>query len=595
MLSWLNRTHKPAPSVFLISSLGGLLIVTGILIPSPTLIGILRTTPVGLGEQLLLGATLFRVGLVLLGLSVSGLTWMSKWISSSQSEKPLPDPGHRPMLAILAVVILAASTLRLYRLDSGLWLDEILTYVLYAEMPFGEIISSYDSENQHFLYTLLAHASFAIFGQGAWALRLPAVLFGVGSIFALYLLGREVTSEKEVLLSSALLAFSYHHVWFSQNARGYTGLLFWTILSSWLLVRALREANPRLWPLYAATVALGIFTHMTMLFVAIGHFIIYLTTLFARRREGLPQRWAGFFLGFCMAGLLTFQLHALVLPQMFGTISGTEKSVVIAWKSPLWTLLEFARGIRLGFAGSMAAIAALTLFGAGLVSFARTRPVLVQLLLIPTLIGSVITVAIGHHLWPRFFFFAMGFGALVVVRGAMVFGHAATRISGLTIPKSVPVGTVVAMGLIIFSMTSLPSAFGPKQDYLGALAFVESSKEPGDTIVTVGLATFPYKYFYKVDWEPVETLEALNAIRARSKRTWLLYTLPPVLQSVYPEIMASISRDFDVVKQFYGTLREGTIFICRSDIPPSQMTGTSKLFLEGATFKTTLAGSTAEG
>jgi len=106
------------------------------------------------------------------------------------------------------------------------------------------------------------------------------------------------------------------------------------------------------------------------------------------------------------------------------------------------------------------------------------------------------------------------------------------------------------------------------EEFVERVAFVESKKEPGDAIVTVGLATFPYKHFYKVNWETVKTLEALNAIRTQSKRTWLLYTIPPVLQSVYPEIMASISRDFNVVKQFHGTLGEGTIFVCRSDNPP---------------------------
>ena len=71
------------------------------------------------------------------------------------------------------------------------------------------------------------------------------VLFGLASILALYLFGRQVTSASESLLAAALLTFSYHHVWFSQNARGYTGLLFWTLLSSWLLLRALRNGAAR--------------------------------------------------------------------------------------------------------------------------------------------------------------------------------------------------------------------------------------------------------------------------------------------------------------------------------------------------------------
>ena len=42
----------------------------------------------------------------------------------------------------------------------------------------------------------------------------------------MYLFGTEAANRKEGLLGAALLTFSYQHVWFSQNARGYTALLF---------------------------------------------------------------------------------------------------------------------------------------------------------------------------------------------------------------------------------------------------------------------------------------------------------------------------------------------------------------------------------
>jgi uncharacterized membrane protein len=48
----------------------------------------------------------------------------------------------------------------------------------------------------------------------------------VASIGALYLLGRAVAGPTEALFAAALMTVAYHHVWFSQNARGYSGLLF---------------------------------------------------------------------------------------------------------------------------------------------------------------------------------------------------------------------------------------------------------------------------------------------------------------------------------------------------------------------------------
>ncbi len=548
--------------------IGALLILAGIFVSSSALIEFIRAVPEELRAQLLLGATLFRIGLVVLGIVTIVLGRMSIWTSDIQSTRPLSDASPQLHLAILAVVLLAATGLRLYGLDVGLWHDEILTYVKYVRLPFGEIISTYEDQNQHFLFTLLAHASFGMFGESAWALRLPSVLFGIASIWALYLFGRQVSADREALFAAALFAFSYHHIWFSQNARGYMGLLFWTILASWLLLRGLHEPQPRLWLYYAAAAALGVYTNTTMVFVIIGHFIIYCWTLFIRRQTIWPDRWAGFFLGFCLAGLFTFLLHALALPQMTGSL---EESVVPAWKNPLWALLEFAKAMQIGFAGSVIAGGALLVFGAGLWSFMRTNPVVVQLLIIPAVICAAVVVGVGFHLWPRLFFFTFGFGALVVMRGTMLVGRLATRVLNWAPAKAVPIGTALCTGLVLVSAFSVPRAYAPKQDYLGALNFVQAKEEPGDAVVTVGLATYTYKNFYKTGWEDVKTLAALNSIRSQAKRTWLIYTFPPHVQSVYPDIMSSVEHDFTVQQKFYGTLGSGTIIVCRSDTPPSQL------------------------
>src|SRR5262249_46553502 len=169
--------------------------------------------------------------------------------------RPATKVSRKSERTILALILFSATALRFYGLNDGLWHDEVLTYVTYARLPFGEIISTYYDQNQHFLYTLLAHASLSIFGDSTWSLRLPAVVFGVGSIWALYLFGVQASTEREALLTAALLTFSYYHVWFSQNARGYIGLLFWTILASWLLLRGLREKQTRLWLGYALAAA----------------------------------------------------------------------------------------------------------------------------------------------------------------------------------------------------------------------------------------------------------------------------------------------------------------------------------------------------
>ena len=166
------------------------------------------------------------------------------------------------------------------------------------------------------------------------------------------------------------------------------------------------------------------------------------------------------------------------------------------------------------------------------------------------------------------FFFSIGFAVLVVIHGTMLSGHMVVKTLRLSPRKSELAGTALCIGLIAISAMSIPVVYGPKQDYLGALAYIKENARPGDAIVTIGVTTFPYQKFYNVDWKAVETLESLNAVRSHANRTWLLYTFPIHLKYEYAEIMMSIQRDFTVVNQFYGTLGGGTIFVCRADSPP---------------------------
>jgi hypothetical protein len=147
----------------------------------------------------------------------------------------------------------------------------------------------------------------------------------------------------------------------------------------------------------------------------------------------------------------------------------------------------------------------------------------------------------------------------------MLVGGWGTRALGLSPGCTALAGPAAALLLILASATTVPTAWLPKQDYLGARGFVETERQPGDAIVTVGLATYPYRAFYHAGWEAAESVETLNAIRARAKRTWVIYTIPLQLQGNHPEIMALIEEDFTVVRKFRGTLNGGTIYVCRAD------------------------------
>jgi mannosyltransferase len=551
---------------------GALLILTGILVPSSTLIAFLRTIPETIREQLILGATLFKVGLVLNGLFIIILGWVSTPKSGKQNEERSSDRYSTFPSFILVGILLTAFILRLYNLNVGIWFDEIITYISYVNRPFGEILTTYDNQNNHLLYTLFARLSFLTFGESVWSLRLPAVLFGVGSIWAVYLFSCWVGTWREGLLSAALLTFSYHHVWFSQNARGYTALLFWTILSSWLLVRALREDKVGLWLMYGVTTALGMLTHITMAFVIVAHGVVYLVSVYDSGRENRREKWLGGFIGFAVAGLLTFQFYALVLPQLLnwqgGGVSSWQGRVAVApWKSPIWMMGELLKGANISLGSGTLLLLTIPVFGAGLFDFARKKSSVVFLLIVSVLAGLAVIVGLGSTLLPRFFFYAMGFAAIILVRGLMLSGDFLSRALHLDPVRAPVVGVALCATVIAGLGNSVAGAYQPKQDYAGALEYVQNQRRPGDIIITVGLTVFPYQRFYKVDWDNVTTLEELDRARSRGARTWLIYTMPVILQAAYPEIMKSIETEFQTVKKFSGTLSGGDIVVSRAQSP----------------------------
>ena len=191
----IDREHPRRTGIGTI--VGFAMILSALAVPGPLWIRWLRVTEpsVELYSQLLLGARLFRAGLGMLGLwlalgSVSG--W---WREESGRKTSSIRWGIEEWLLILLLVISFA--VRLYQLNLGLWQDEIIALITYARAPYGDILTTFESQNQQFLFSLLAHTSFLIFGESASALRLPAVLFGVGSIAMLYVFGREITTKLE--------------------------------------------------------------------------------------------------------------------------------------------------------------------------------------------------------------------------------------------------------------------------------------------------------------------------------------------------------------------------------------------------------------
>jgi mannosyltransferase len=471
------------------------------------------------------------------------------------------------------VLMVLATVLRVIALDQQLWYDEIVTVVNSVRKPLGAILTTYTTQNQHTLYSILARICVVVFGEQRWALRLPAVVFGVASVPALYFFGRLIVSRREALLASALMVLSYHHVWFSQNARGYTGLLFWTLLTSYLFVRGAQQGKRGIWAGYGIAMALGLYTHLTMGFVALGHALVYLwiVAIHLRRSARVPKSAMPPILGFLLAGLLTAALYLPMASQLVShSVGQAGPAVQWEWKNPLWLLLETVRGLKMGAGGSSVALVFAALMGlTGLVSYWRKNRYIVGLMLLPCFITGGTMLVLEHNLWPRFFFFALGFAFLFLLRGAMVWADVAARRIGNEAQAGLRWGTALGVLMVIGSAATLPPAYRyPKQDFVGAMKLVDTERRGEDSVATVGLTSFAYGRYFGRDWREIETPADLEALRAQGHPVWLIYAFPIYLQARYPEIWKEIQSDFVTVRVFRGTLAEGEIYVCQAVARP---------------------------
>jgi len=462
-----------------------------------------------------------------------------------------------------------ATLLRVVALNQQLWFDEIVTLLDSARDPILRIVTHYGGQNQHMLYSVLAHCSIHVFGEQPWALRLPAVLFGAAGIPALYFFGCLVTTKREALFTAALMAFNYQHIWFSQNARGYTGMVFWTLLASIFFVRSASNRRKSDCAMYGISAALGIYTHLMMAFVVVGHAILYAWLIWSRTRSTgrMPRNSFLPLCGLMLAGTVSFALYAPVIPGIFArTIGVAGTSVRSEWASPLWALKEMVHGLRNGAGGGLLAIlVGGLLLLSGLVSFWRGNRFVVGLTVLPGLMTAVAVLATSHNFWPRFFFFEIGFVLLLLVRGAVVCSDfAATLLSG-TGRLAFRLSTAVLVLMLFASVLPLRAAYlHPKQDYLSAMRFVEGHQLPEEQVVTVGVVTTAFQRYYGRSWPLLETRAQLDAQLMQDRGTWLIYAMPIYIRASQPDVWDAIQSRFTVVRVFPGTLSGGEIFVCRS-------------------------------
>lgn len=484
------------------------------------------------------------------------------WVS-----RPLKDKNsisEKYYYPILFGLLILALVLRSISLGSDLWIDEVISLVKYIRLDYGALISSFDDDNQHMLFSLLSRISIGVFGENEASIRMPVMLFGVASIWATSHLVRYVFSAREALLVATILVISYHHIWFSQNARGYAILLFGTVLATELLLHGLETGKWKYWIGYAFTIAATTWVHLTAVFIALAHGLVCIVIVL--RANNFNHAYWRPFLALIFSAWITIHLYALVLPQLveFFTQPGPEVSTInVHWKTPWWLISEASHqmGIdeTLGYVGILAVV---LIGGWGLFYCLKRNAIFTWLTLLPAILLGLTLLTLGRNLWPRMFYAEFSLFVTIAVVGAIGIGQLLNRILKQT--NRIILLTPVTL-LIIAFVISTPKVYEhPKQDFKRARDFVKQQLIAGDAVVGIHMAGRVYNLLYAPEWAEVNNISELKKLSAKNGRTWVLYTLPGYIKTAKPTLESMLQTEFEFIKEFPGTLGDGEIIVLRS-------------------------------
>lgn len=414
--------------------------------------------------------------------------------------------------ALLLLILIIGIFLRFYHIDKeSIWADEgfticTATHVMESLRSYDSLIKNYVIECNPPLYFIVMHYWVKIFGKSEYSLRVPSALAGILSLYVVFLLGKTLYEEKTGVIAALLLMIStYNVINVSQEARPYSLMNLFTLLSFYYLYRSSEEARLRDNLLHVLFSIALIYTHYYGFFVILAQDIYVVLTLIFFRQQSAPQQWKGWLAGqvlilLAYAPWIGFLLHQVSAPKESRWLQ------IPAIQAVPYNVLIFAnRSIPLLVLGCILAALSLHIVRkqkSGLEEsesdkesgHIRWRDTLRQnrqsILLILWLTGVLIV----PYLFSLVFFPL--YGLKYVVPASLAFYLLMAR--GIS---AIPSKYITAVILIVILALSIPAIipfyrYPHKEQWREAVSSIEQAAEPGDLVVICSGVSLNHCYRY---------------------------------------------------------------------------------------------------
>ena len=103
--------------------------------------------------------------------------------------------------------------------------------------------------------------------DGVEGLRVPSLLAGLASVPLTYLLGKRLVGATAGFVGAALVALSPFQIFYATEARAYELVMFFCLLATLALLRAVDTGRWQWWAGYGLSAAAALYTHYNAVFV----------------------------------------------------------------------------------------------------------------------------------------------------------------------------------------------------------------------------------------------------------------------------------------------------------------------------------------
>lgn len=432
--------------------------------------------------------------------------------STDHQMQRVADNRRRHTLIVL-LLILAAFVTHTYLLDAkSMWIEEGLS-IYRAQLDLPHILSNVimiqdvaTHDTHPPLYFILLHFLIGLAGSSEFVLRSLSVAWGVLLVPLLYAFGTRLLGRRVGVWAAVIAALSPVYLWYSQEARSYTMLVFLTLFSSYSLLRVwqstsrsqVNRGQVALWiGAYLLSTIGSIFTHYGALFILLFQWITVLGLTIWHRRWWL--------LALLAAASLVI---APLLPFMVGRLqTGAERGFrfVGAWEMARDLLNAFSLGIAVRWDDVyLLDLLFLLLALLGLVMIARRRRLtgvgtplyLSGYLLIPALVLYVLS-----HVKPMY----EGVRHLLIISPAyyVLLAAGLDALARRFRYVAIVVILFVAGGVAYSTHNHFFHPGYAKDDLRSAVNYVRADLQPGEVVVLSEPILWPlWQYYFgpNLDW-----------------------------------------------------------------------------------------------